>query len=78
MGIADNSTAWRAKARAAYGRLRLASLNNPQLLSYLEEFKETYSEAAMKASAKAWAYIIGGVVLVIAIIDILIILSERK
>ncbi|MBP6507064.1 MAG: hypothetical protein KA257_05820 [Opitutaceae bacterium] len=40
--------AWKAKAKAAYTRLRLASLNNPQLTGFLEEFKATYSNDAPK------------------------------
>ena len=34
--------AWQAKARSAYERLRLASLNNPQLSSYLAPFDKIY------------------------------------
>ena len=40
--------AWKAKAKAAYTRLRISSLNNPQLTGFLEEFKATYSDSAPK------------------------------
>ena len=40
--------AWKSKAKAVYTRLRISSLNNSQLTGFLEEFKETYSEAAQK------------------------------
>lgn len=42
------NNAWKAKAKAAFARLRLASLNNPQLAGFLEEFKANYSDAAPK------------------------------
>ena len=42
------NNAWKSKAKAAYARLRLSSLNNPQLTGFLEEFKATYSDAAPK------------------------------
>lgn len=42
--------AWRLKTKAAYDMLRLASLNNPQLTNFLEEYRDTYSEAAMRGS----------------------------
>jgi|ERR1017187_4374643 hypothetical protein len=45
------SGCWLNKAKAAYDRLRLASLNNPQLMSFLEEYKSTYSDQAMKADS---------------------------
>ncbi len=41
--------AWRSKAKGAYEALRLASLSNPQLASFLEDFKSSYSAGAIKA-----------------------------
>jgi hypothetical protein len=53
----DNATpVWRTKAKAAYDGLRLASLNNPQLSSYLDDFKSMYSTEAMKKAGQVWYY----------------------
>lgn len=61
--------AWAAKAKGSYDMLRLASLNNPQLSSFLEEFKSSYSAEAMKAQGKSETlWVIVSIVLLIAII----------
>lgn len=73
-GIGQTSGAWRSKAKAAYDRLRLASLNNPQLTSFLNDFKSTYSAEGMAAAAKTnymfYGLAIGGFALFILLIVI--------
>jgi hypothetical protein len=41
--------AWRSKAKGAYEGLRLLSLSNPPLASFLEDFRSSYSADASRA-----------------------------
>ena len=45
--------AWRGKATSAYDRLRVISLNNPQLSEFLKEYSGTYSPEAVERRATA-------------------------
>jgi hypothetical protein len=49
-----DQSAWRAKARASFDMLRLASSENPKISMFLEEFKSTYSDAGIKEGSKAY------------------------
>lgn len=49
-----DQSAWRAKARASFDMLRLASSENPKISKFLEEFKSTYSDAGIKEASKAY------------------------
>jgi len=54
--------------------LRLASINNPQLSKFLEEFKSSYSAEAMKAADAAiwkWLGIVGIVFVLVIVLAIL-------
>lgn len=42
--------AWKAKARAAYERLRLASLNNPQMGQFIAPFNSDYGAQSSQGS----------------------------
>jgi hypothetical protein len=57
--LGTEQSAWRSKTKGAYDMLRLASLNNPQLATFIEEFKGSYSVEGMKAAElAAWKPII--------------------
>ena len=47
-----NENAWFSCAKASYERLCVASLSNPQLAIYMEQFKATYSEEALTEKNK--------------------------
>jgi len=73
-GMQADNKAWRAKAKAAYDKLRLASLNNPQISSFLDDFKAYYSSEAMKKDARnTWLVmgIAGGALLLIVVLSII-------
>lgn len=76
--MSADSGAWSSKAKAAYDRLRLASLNAPQLSSFLEEFKSSYSADAMKARGKLQVLIYGTIVIFILLLYILGYFITRK
>lgn len=50
----SDQSAWRAKARASFDMLRLASSENPKISKFLEEFKSTYSDEGIKETHKAY------------------------
>ncbi len=52
-GEDDEKEAWFGKAKAAYGKLRIASLNNPQLAEIVKDYTIKYSmEAEVNRKAK--------------------------
>ena len=55
-GDAIIKEAWQAKARSAYERLRLASLNNPQLTQFIAPFDSIYGVQSGKAKG-----VLGGI-----------------
>ena len=59
--------AWQGKAKSAYDMLRLASINNSQLSSFLAEFKDRYSdEAIKKLHNQSWG-IVGAIAGIMAV-----------
>lgn len=48
----DEKEAWFGKARAAYGKLRIAVLNNPQLRDIIKEYEQRYSTEALTRKKK--------------------------
>ncbi len=55
--ILDDEKAWFSCAKASYERLCVASLSNPQLAIYMEQFKATYSEEALSAKKTEGCFI---------------------
>lgn len=51
----DESDAWKGKAKAAYDSLRLATLNDPQIGRFLEDYRSIYSADALKKHERSKA-----------------------
>lgn len=51
-GKGDAKEAWFGKARAAYGKLRIMALNNPQLGDIIKEYGQRYSTEALEIKKK--------------------------
>ncbi len=67
---AELISAWKGKATAAYNKLRIASVNNPDITSFLKDYSSRYSAEAVETSKKTERnnQLIGYVVLLVIVI----------